>query len=262
MVLWTVIATTANSITAFVLNEVDKNDYPSLAKLLMNKEGLNIQQVGFVKPPIYGGKARLEMMGEGLCVNALLSFGLYIATKKRQKSGSMQVEISGANSPLSVQIDGSDSAITDMPLPVNQWKLLVSGLGTLDVVEFEGVSHVIVPDLPANGDIFTRIKKAAVGSFPFNVLGAMFLDRHTMVLQPTVYVPATDSIILKKSCGSGCAAVGVWLSGLDKKEGESTYRLTQPGGVLNVTVMRKGSHVTNLRLGGSVTLTPARTISV
>lgn len=262
MVLWTALANPAGNVIAFVMNEVDRKDYTSVAMRLINKQGLNINQVGFVKPPIYGGKARLEMMGGVFCGNAVRSFGLYIALKKRQKTGSLQVEISGAASPLSVQIDGNDSAIVDIPLPVNRWKLAVCGLGALDVVEFERVAHVIVPDVPANRDTFIAILNAARDSFPFSALGAMFLDRSTLYLQPVYYMPPTDSIIFEKSCGSGSAAVGVWLSELDQNEGESILRLTQPGGVLNVTVVRKQNRVAGLRLGGPVIITPARTISV
>jgi diaminopimelate epimerase len=84
-------------------------------------------------------------------------------------------------------------------------------------------------------------------------LGVMFYDEAARLMVPAVYVYGTDSLVFESSCGSGSAALAVWLS-RELRDVERRYEVVQPGGTIEVRVGRRGGEITGISIGGPVGL--------
>jgi diaminopimelate epimerase len=256
-----VIADPAKNITVFVLDPVSgPGDRAAAAKALLADPKLGAEQVGFVTPPPENpsGLWRLEMMGSEFCGNAARSFGLYVARRQGLRGQvRVDIEISGMKERVPVLVDvEAGFAEAAMPLPIAQEILRFSGR-ELPVYVFEGITHVLAPDIKPSEPVFYEIKALIDAGHRFDALGVMFWDTAARKMTPAVYVYATESLVFESSCGSGSAALGVWLTrGLP--DGEERLALSQPGGVIAVRVQKRGGNVTGVSIGGPVKLYPQR----
>ncbi|MDR3337213.1 MAG: hypothetical protein LBT16_08430 [Treponema sp.] len=279
-----VIADPAKNITAFVLNPVPVKERAALSTAIMADPALKTEQVAFVVPPARGENRswRLEMMGGEFCGNAARSFGLYVAGKIGLRGRrTVTVESSGANSAIPVQVDtGTGRAEAEIPAPRFLTALDFEGRA-LPLCVFDGITHVLAPGLKPDRETFFAIKAAAektgapgvtpsgaIGVAPSGALGVMFLDPPAgqtgagglsfvggaeLAMTPAVYVYGTDSLVFESSCGSGSAALAVYQS-RDSAAGETRYEINQPGGVIEVRVVKRGGAVESVAIGGPVTL--------
>ena len=196
-----VIADPAKNITVFVLSPVSgPAERAAAAKALLADLSLGAEQVGFVIPPPPeepGRLWRLEMMGGEFCGNAARSFGLYVARQQGFRGQvRVDIEISGMKNPVPVSADvdaGLAEAAMPLPLPIAEETLRFSGRD-LPVYVFEGITHVIAPDISPAESVFYEIK-AMIGTMrqldaghPPDALGVMFYDTATRVMTPAVYV--------------------------------------------------------------------------
>jgi diaminopimelate epimerase len=253
-----VIACPAKNIPAFVLRPVSgPAERASVAKALLADPNQGVEQVGFVIPPPPtdpSGLWRLEMMGGEFCGNAARSFGLYVA-RRRGLRGQVRVNIgiSGMKVPVPVLVDvEAGLAEAAMPLPIARETLAYKG-AELPVYVFEGITHVIAPDITPSESVFYEIAKKGAGHPPGagDALGVMFYDTAAGIMTPAVYVYATESLVFESSCGSGSAALGLWLA-RGAADGETSLAVSQPGGVIEVRVLTRGGEVTGLSIGGPV----------
>ncbi|AEF84735.1 conserved hypothetical protein [Treponema primitia ZAS-2] len=254
-----VIADPAKNITVFVLDQVQ--DRAAAVKALMADPSLAAEQVGFVIPPPGGSDRpwRLEMMGGEFCGNAARSFGLYVA-RRTGLTGKQRVliEISGAAGPLAVQVDpGAGLAEVTIPAPVAEETLEFNG-ADLPIYLFEGITHVIAPDIAPDEDVFYTIKELVERKFAGqrqreSALGVLFWDSAAALMRPAVYVYGSRTLMFESSCGSGTAAMGCWLS-REKPEDDEAIPIVQPGGIIEARVIRKGGAVIGISIGGTVKL--------
>jgi diaminopimelate epimerase len=89
----------------------------------------------------------------------------------------------------------------------------------------------------------------------------MFYDPLRRFARPAVYVFATESLVFESSCGSGAAALGVYLSAAMTGD-EGRWDIAQPGGVIETRVRKEGGRITMVGIGGPVTLDRRRSITV
>ena len=97
-------ANPAGNITLFVLDPVPSGDRADVAARLMSLPGSDVEQVGFLCPPLQGGQGRMEMAGGEFCGNATRAFGMLTA----QRLGGLSqvlVEVSGCPGPVTVDVD-------------------------------------------------------------------------------------------------------------------------------------------------------------
>ncbi|MDR1863470.1 MAG: hypothetical protein LBQ67_06070 [Treponema sp.] len=146
-------------------------------------------------------------------------------------------------------------------------RLLDSLEGGLPVVVFDGITHVIAPDITPSEASFKRIRESLenrgfCGIYDAKIhkynrlpaaLGVLFYDPPSRFMTPAVYVRATDTLVFESSCGSGSAALGVWES-RDLSNGERRLSAAQPGGVIEVKVRKNRGRVDAVSIGGAVTL--------
>ncbi|MDR3343393.1 MAG: hypothetical protein LBT14_11535 [Treponema sp.] len=253
-----VVADPAKNITILVLNAVENRG--EAAKVLLADPSWGAEQVGFVVPPKDpAGIWRLEMMGGEFCGNAARSFGLFVA-RLQGLSGNQTVTIgiSGMPEPLSVAVDlEQGAAAVEIPKPVAQDTLDFDGQ-SLPVYRFDGITQVIAPDMPPGKDVFYGIKrKFEAGQTAPDALGVMFYDKASRLMTPAVYVYGTDSLVFESSCGSGSAALAAWET-RDGYEGEYHCPVAQPGGIIAVRVRKQTGKITDITIGGPVTLSERR----
>ncbi|MDR1159892.1 MAG: hypothetical protein LBK69_04620, partial [Syntrophomonadaceae bacterium] len=192
------------------------------------------------------------------CGNAARSFGLYVA-RRIGLSGQvfLEVEISGARTPVKVWVDVEQGlAEASMP-PALEESILLYGKAMLPVYFFEGIVHVLAADIEASEAVFYAIKALLEKRFQeaarFDAVGVMFFDSAAQVMTPAVYVRATDTLVFESSCGSGSAALGLFLT-RNLNNGETILTLRQPGGAIKVRVEKLPREAASVSIGGPVTL--------
>jgi diaminopimelate epimerase len=279
-----VVADPAKNITVFVLSPAE--DRAAAARKLLADSELKAEQVGFVIPPARDkGIWRLEMMGGEFCGNAARSFGLF-AAREQGLSGEQTVVISMSgvekNLPVKVHVEEGWAAV-EVPGPLAVETLDLEGRA-LRVYVFDGITHVIAPDLSPDEKICARIRAGIEGAFgrssagppdslgqpgslrqplaagqpdslrqPPAALGVLFYDTAAAFMRPAVYVYDTDSLVFESSCGSGSAALAVWKTG-NAGDGETVCAVRQPGGIIDVRVRRRNGGICGLSIGGTVSL--------
>jgi diaminopimelate epimerase len=254
-----VVADPAKNITVFVLNPVA--DRAAAARELLADKSLGAEQVGFVTEMPGRAGGRLEMMGGEFCGNAARSFGLF-AAREQGLSGNQTVLVgmSGAAETLPVQVQVEEGrAAVEVPGPLAAEVFEFEGR-RLPVYVFDGITHVIAPDLPPDEKTCARIRAGIEARFarpaagpPMAALGVLFYDTAAAFMRPAVYVYGTDSLVFESSCGSGSAALAVWLT-QGRGDGERTCAVRQPGGIIEVKVRRRDGKVQGIVIGGPVHL--------
>ncbi|MDR1250906.1 MAG: hypothetical protein LBK62_01940 [Treponema sp.] len=260
----------AGNITIFVLSPVtDREERLRAAGALLADPGLQAEQVGFVLPPDAEGCSRLsrrlsprcrqerrlwrlEMMGGEFCGNAARSFGLYVAEQTGLADrGGVLIAINGA--PLAVRVDTAAGTA----------ELEMSGLLAETTVEckgqdfpmyvFDGISHVIVENREPDEGLLRSLRESLDARPPIDALGVMFYDTERRFMRPLVWVRATGTTVFESSCGSGSAALGVWMA-RNIRNGEEHSALAQPGGTIETRVVKQEGLVRRISIGGPVGL--------
>jgi len=258
------IADPAKNITVFVLDPVtDPDRRTDLAQRIMADSRIKAEQVGFVLPPSADTLTacsdtalwHLEMAGGEFCGNATRSFGLYVARLLGfdGRTG-FSVSVSGAARPVQVEVETREGwASAEMPRPAVVETLDFKNR-PLPLLVFDGITHVIVPDLHPEKDVFCAIMSLAEEKLPAPAaFGVMFYETGSRFMRPLVYVRSVNTLVAESSCGSGSAALGIWLS-RDIENGAANYAIKQPGGIIETEVVKKAGKVISVTIGGKVDL--------
>ena len=255
--------------TVFVTTKVPKYLYAPIANIIMSKEYLAAEQVGYIveSNATESGK-RMEMMGGEFCGNASRSFAAWLVLKSY--TGELAPEVSGKYSiPLDVSgysgtlvayvektpCDHSFYVTLEMPLPsdikIGHHSMLG---GDFCIVPFDGITHVILWDrIPKSDDIDIVKKYLQDNGIATDAFGVMFFDTKTDVLTPAVYINDVGSLVWENSCGSGSTAVIAALTYKIKSGIEKT--LHQPGGDLFVTSTWQNNKMQKICLSGKIDFT-------
>ena len=217
-----------------------------------------------------GGKRRsalwhLEMSGGEFCGNAARSFALYVARIEGLKGQvKIDISISGVEWPITAEVELSKNwASAEMPKPHAfaslQLQMPASSPSSperreLPLIVFSGIAHVIAPDIAPGEGIFHRIEAIVERDFPgLPALGVMFYETGTRFMRPLVYVRSTGSLVYESSCGSGSAALGVWLS-RELCDGSFRCAINQSGGTIETLVQKEAGEIAGISIGGKVLL--------
>jgi diaminopimelate epimerase len=178
----------------------------------------------------------------------------------------------------------SGPAELEIPGPLRETSILLEGR-SLPALVFDGITHVIAPDMAPERERFDTIKKAveagsaqrpaggpgarspagldagSVSGLP--ALGVMFWDSRKQFMTPAVYVYRSGALVFESSCGSGSAALAVWL---DREAAASPdcgggrrFSIRQPGGIIETRVTRRDGGL-SVSIGGRVTLSGKRVL--
>ncbi len=238
---YTVLDPTGN-ITILVTSPVPEAEQPAVAAALMEKER-TAEQVGFISRA-EGFDLALRMAGGEFCGNASMCAAVLAAREKGISEGTLSLRVSGASGPVRVRVkrqeDMSWLGSVAMPRPLSVETRELPGLKQRPVVFFEGIAHIIIEG---------RYDRAAAEALApelahflqADAVGLMFLDPENETLAPLVYVPGAGTLCWENSCASGTTAVGACLAA--RSGGEILLALSQPGGVLQVSVREDGPPV-------------------
>lgn len=248
----------AGNITLFVLDPVPAGDRAGLAARLM--AGSDVEQVGFICPPLRGGMGRMEMAGGEFCGNATRAFGMLTA----QRLGGLpqvQVEVSGCDGPVTVDVDWSaGTARAQMPLPRSVTAARVDG-HPATLVDLGGIAHLVVEDVPPGLAFFNQAEPLLQGIPGLEAYGVIFLESEGGTMTPLVKVPSAGTLVWEGSCGSGSLAAAVAQS-QSGPNGPFIRAYVQPAGVVEAAVAREGGRIVSAWIGGPVRLDPPLEIEI
>ncbi len=253
------IADPSGNTTAFVWADVPAEDRGAAARRVMDE--LQAEQVAFVH------HGRMDMMGGEFCGNASRSFALvqalYRADGTWAELNGTHIEtvcVSGADHPLEVTLhrDGDAlSAAIQMPLPAAILPLRDHRLGLCTLVQYPGISHIIVQGRPYSDDHLAAARALVEAYVPAGpareCFGLMYLTGCR--LRPLVYVAGTDTLIWESSCASGSCAVAAAKAFLTQTTVE--LELFQPGGSLKTKAQLQAGKLSVLTLDGPVSFPSA-----
>ncbi|MBP9846923.1 MAG: hypothetical protein KBD43_12775 [Saprospiraceae bacterium] len=246
--------------TAIVWDDVPRELQGSLSKKIQATYP-GIEQVMFVEEG-KNGLVRGQMAGGEFCGNATRSLGYLIMDGK---DGNATLEVSGANQPMSVQID---NGMAKTSLPVKSSLDSAQPDGDDYIVHLDGISFVITSKANTLGDRVLsetnpdKQKEIVLGALKKNgfatdypASGVMVIDKQdddSYKLEPFVYVRDTGTLYYESGCGSGSTSVGVMVakeSGLPVKN----LRITQPSGMdLLVSIDREANAFKGATVNGPI----------
>ena len=251
------------NMTLLIETPVPREQHLETAEKLIAYGSVYAEQAGYIEEPENSLAAkRLQMMAGEFCGNASLSLAAVLAEEKGLKVGEeteILLEVSGADSLVSCHMKKEKhgfSGRVSMPLPkaIEHRKFRLNGeTYALNVVVFEGISHVIVP-VSLWGENAVKLAEQAAKDWANEMpaaFGILLLDEENGTLQPLVSVQGA-TLIWERGCGSGTSAIGAYLA---VKEGKSlSISLKQPGGIMGAEVSVENEKITSLHITGKVSI--------
>ncbi|MBE6034732.1 hypothetical protein [Aminipila sp.] len=263
-----IIANPSGNITIFVLTPIPKSQYSLIANKLLSINHFKAEQVCFIKEMNLDTNIQgsMEMSGLEFCGNASRAFALLIA-KQHGLTGLnyIKVSVSGSPQPLNVLVNPSlNRAEISMPLPRNIEILKnqnPSCLNSASLIEFDGIIHIILQDIPASQEIFQDIKASIMKTHNPAALGVMFYDTEKKQMIPIVYVRDVDTTYFEGSCASGTTALCISLS-QNHQNGVYMFRVSQPAGELIASVEKQDNKINKITIDGKVSISEIQTITI
>lgn len=253
-----ILADPSGNTTAFITEQIPKEEQSALSKQLMGHDFSLAEQVAFLSlPEKQNDPIRIRMMGGEFCGNASRSSAAcYLETLSRNE-GTFLVDCSGAGTLLTAKARHIKNNLYEasiiMPLPASMSDIILPFLQNkaMTKVCFEGITHYVSirEDEEATLDDYIGAVKRL--NDPSGAWGVILYDPSERTLLPAVYVAATDTLCYEKSCGSGSAALAACLAAKQKHSIRLTLR--QPGGTMDVSA-EFTDHLTSIIIGGPVKL--------
>lgn len=261
--------------TVFFLDPVPEKDYGYLTRLVMEHRHVGAEQVGFIQKARNSGlDLRMDMAGDSFCGNGSCAYAAWLALKagdglelrnfpEREKE--MLIEVAGPKEPLRVRIGNLDSdykcfVTIAMPLPFRIRHGFGEVLGDYSLVEFEGISHLVLWDRTADEKDLTVARELLVTQgADISCFGIMFYHRKDCSIQPLVYVGGADTLVWEGSCGSGSSSVAAAIADR-QKESVRELNILQPGGTLRLSADYQENQLCAISLGGVVEITSTGTV--
>ena len=288
------IADSSGNITIMVLTPTPRNEYKHVAQQLLDMKKLGGEQVAFILPE--SDMPSMEMCGLEFCGNASRAFAFYEVSRKALQASDrsytddpakcipsqITVQVSGCDNPLTAQVipmpDQSDQdsissiaanqAVVEMEMPVPS---SIHKLSARDIslnrdgllVDIDGISHLILEDIPASGQTFEDLQHYIYENInpELPAFGVMFCDTVNQMMTPVVYVKDVDSTYFEGSCASGTVAASFALV-QDLEDGVHEFTMQQPEGMLHTAVTKKNGHIESISLKGLVSLSNIITVEI
>lgn len=207
--------------TILVLDPVSHLERPKVANILMNRNHLQAEQVGFLNLAVR--PVRLDMMGGEFCGNACRATAAVMAREGvglKPVEGSLvgRLSVSGADHDIEVRVDPeggvcwTEMPLSEMLLDGSAVRLLEPGIG---LVSLPGITHLLLDEAmhPFPADYTTssaRLRKRF--DLDAEAVGCIWYHFAPIcAIKPVVWVRATDSTHHETGCGSGSLALSLFL---------------------------------------------------
>lgn len=256
--------------TILVTDPVPLLKRADIANRLMAETHLHAEQVGYVtfknsQEERQEAHATLEMMGGEFCANATRSLAAVLAFERSpgiSKGEGQQylLKVSGVKNLVQCSVSQLEGealylASVELPLPTTVEHLQVCHDHKeveATLVAFPGITHVVVDDTQLNDQkTFYRDVMKQLADRRDEAFGIMFYNTQAHFVTPLVWVRETDTLFWERGCGSGTAAVGVYLA--HKNRQSVAVDIRQPGGALSIQV-EWDQAITRLCLAGKISI--------
>lgn len=250
------------NMTVLVTSQHAVADYRSIATQLLSVGHLQGEQVGFIRDEtLTGDSAYLHMAGGEFCGNACMALAALTAAKRGLGVGEtidVTLGATGTESLLTCRVDREGSSYRcelTMPLPVSIESYPFPGVeaGRSALVRYQDAVHLVVESEGCNNGLRERARDVAAQlavTTRVPVVGVMVFDPARQELAPLVVVPSLDSTVWERSCGSGAASVGAYLT--HRSGAPVRISIQQPGGTMQVWTDIADRDMTDLRISGQV----------
>ncbi|MGH3351695.1 MAG: hypothetical protein ACRDPS_13600 [Nocardioides sp.] len=250
------------NMTVLVTSRHAVGDYRSIATQLLSAGHVHAEQVGFVTAPTSPrAQVRLHMAGDEFCGNACMALAALSAGQLGLGIGArteIVVDASGTDSAVTCQVEHQDSGYycrLTMPRPSRVEAYPFPGVpaGRSALVRYPDAVHLVVECAEHDQVVRDRAQETAAhlgATEGVPVVGVMLYDPVRGDLAPFINVPSLNSMVWERSCGSGTAALGAYLSA--RSGGPVRTSVHQPGGSMQVEADHGSDGVTGLRIGGHV----------
>ncbi|WP_270168849.1 diaminopimelate epimerase [Paenibacillus sp. SYP-B4298] len=251
------------NMTVLVSSEHPSESRSFIAARLMSYDHVHAEQVGFIgaahSPQ---AAASLHMAGGEFCGNACMALAAWIASRQELSPGGaleLSFDSSGAAQAVACRVRRSDNRYicrVAMPPPRTiERRTFTYEEEQLEavLVSYEQSFHLILEvelldeAVRRKAMALARLLGMAPGS---KLVGMMLYRRQTNELEPLIYVPALDSLVWERGCGSGTASLGAYLSW---SRGQAIAApIKQPGGVIHVYADCSNGDAMSIAIEGSV----------
>ncbi len=236
--------------------------YPAIAAQLLQTQHVHAEQVGFIRTASTPeAHARLHMAGDEFCGNACMALAAYLAAHGGLlpgRSRQITLEASGSTRAVHCLVEHRDSGYhcqlsVPGPLRVEPYRFPGAETAPCALLRYPEAIHLVLEGNPADPHL-----RAAAQNHARNLalrtgialVGVMLYDPIRQQLAPLIHVPALDSMVFERSCGSGTGAVGAYLAATGGRSISTAVH--QPGGTMHVSAQYTQGTVTELGIGGQV----------
>ena len=252
------------NMTILVKTWYPQQDHARIAANLMSYDHVHAEQVGFIQQAISPhAEACLHMAGGEFCGNACMSLAVMLAIEKNiadMTAMPIQIETSGNHTPIQCIVTrkaGQYYCRVRMPVPEQiQYRTFhkdkiwqTTKLNYQDAIHFVIEVQTFSTTLQKEAESFIRILAT---EYDVSLIGLLLYDAQTGEMAPLIYVPALDSIVWERGCGSGTASIGAYLAWKHQKAIDCDIK--QPGGTIRVTANYQHTIVEQVEIEGNVGL--------
>ncbi|MFV0314913.1 MAG: hypothetical protein ACK5I7_07380 [Anaerotignum sp.] len=250
------------NMTILVETQIPEVEQLAIGQKIMAYESVYAEQTGFIQEPQDKRAVKgLRMMAGEFCGNATMSLAAWVMEQNEVPIGETKtvlLEVSGAEElvlcEMKKELEQRYFGKVAMPMPkAIVWESfeLEGTTYQLPVVQFEGISHIIV-EREVWGENAREMAEKAVTLWAEkmpDVFGILLWDKEAEQVEPLVCVK-NASLVWEEGCGSGTSAIGAFLAMQTGKD--LSLQLKQPGGVMGVEVTLKEGKLTSLQISGRV----------
>ena len=248
------------NMTVLVTSRHAVADYPSIATELLSAGHVHAEQVGFVRPPTStAAQVRLHMAGDEFCGNATMALAALTSMEQDLDVGrrtGVVLEVSGLGSLVTCEVERLEDHFAcelTAPRPISVETYDFAGVETGVMVRYPDAAHLVVECARHDRTSRDRAEEVArrLGETEgVSMVGVMLYDPERGELAPLINVPALDSMVWERSCGSGTASIGAYLAA--RAGAPVRASVHQPGGTMHVRANHGPLGVTELLIGGQV----------
>ncbi|WNS45179.1 diaminopimelate epimerase [Paenibacillus sp. MMS20-IR301] len=254
------------NMTILVKSMHSEEEYAPIASRLMSYDNVFAEQVGFIKQATHpGAVAALNMAGGEFCGNACMALAALTAHQQTihpSESTTIHLEASGTDQLINCLVQKTDEddffCKVMMPVPRNIEARTLKHEGnnyTAGLVQYSDFLHIILEVQQFTGSLKKLAENLArmleiTSSYP--LIGVLLFKPDSNELLPLMYVPALDSLVWERGCGSGTASVGAYAAWKNRTLFEAPIQ--QPGGIIRVSASCEEHKISGVSISGNVSI--------
>lgn len=212
-------ASPGGNATILVLDPVPAGRRAELARLLMDANHLQAEQVGFLD--LGAIPVRLDMMGGEFCGNACRAAAAVMAEEGKGLHGSVadlcgELSVSGVREPVRLRVlPKSRECWVEMPLPEDGIQGIAELAPGMGLVRLPGITHLCLDEelrpFPEDFAVAAAVLRTRFG-LDAEAVGCIWYGTNPeCAIKPVVWVRSTSSTHYETGCGSGSLALALWL---------------------------------------------------